>query len=97
MIRKKENRPEAPDHVRSKTRNQHWIDFLRSTTVPPEVWNRLGTKLLSKLRPGDDLSVGINFSVSISSQFAQNMEKDLQQILDELGLGDRVRVEKIPR
>ena len=48
VIRKKENRPEAADHVRSKTRNQHWIDFLRSTTVPPEVWNRLGTKLLSK-------------------------------------------------
>ena len=26
MIRKKENRQEAADHVRSKTRNQHWID-----------------------------------------------------------------------
>ena len=24
---------EAADHVRSKTRNQHWIDFLRSTSV----------------------------------------------------------------
>ena len=63
-------------------------------TVPPEVWNRLGNKILSKLRSGNDLSVGIDFSVSISSQFAQNMEKDLQQILDELGLRDRVRVEK---
>ena len=31
MIRKKENRPEAADHGGSKTRNQHWIDFLRST------------------------------------------------------------------
>ena len=31
VIRKKEDRPEAADHVRSKTRNQHWIDFLRST------------------------------------------------------------------
>ena len=33
VIRKKENRPEAADHIRSKTRNQHWIDFLRSTGV----------------------------------------------------------------
>ena len=49
---------------------------------------------MSKLRSGNDLSVGIDFSVSISSQFAQNMEKDLQQILDELGLRDRVRVER---
>ena len=31
VIRKKENRPEAADHVKSKTRNQRWIDFLRST------------------------------------------------------------------
>ena len=65
-----------------------------SGTVPPEVWNRLGTKMLPKLRSGDDLSVGVEFSVSVSSQFAQNMETDLQQILNDLGLGDRVRVER---
>ena len=50
--------------------------------------------MLPKLRSGDDLSVGIEFSVSVSSQFAQNMETDLHQILDDLGLGDQVRVER---
>ena len=34
MIRKKEDRLEAADHSRSKTRNQRWIDFLQSTTPP---------------------------------------------------------------
>ena len=63
-------------------------------TVPPEVWNRLGTKVLPKLRSGDDLSVGIDFSVSIGSAFAKNMEADLQQILEDLGLGDQVRVRR---
>ena len=63
-------------------------------TVSPEVWNRLGTKLLPKLRSGDDLGVGVKFSVSVSSQIARNMEKDLQQILGDLKLGDRVRVER---
>ena len=58
-------------------------------TVPPEVWNRLGTKVLPKLRSGDDLNVGIKFSVSVGSQFAQNMAMELKQILDDLGLGDR--------
>ena len=62
-------------------------------TVPPEVWNRLGTRLLPKLRSGDDLSVGIELSVSVDSQFAQNLRTELKQILDDLNLGDRVHVE----
>ena len=62
-------------------------------TVPPEVWNRLGTRLLPKLRSGDDLSVGIELSVSVDSQFAQNLGMELKHILDDLNLGDRVRVE----
>ncbi len=63
-------------------------------TVPPEVWNRLGTKVLPKLRSGENLSVGIEFSVSVDSQFAQNMETDLRQILNDLGLAGRVRIER---
>lgn len=63
-------------------------------TVPPEVWNRLGTKVLPKLRTGDELSVGIDLSVSVSSQLANNLETDLQQILHDLRLGDRVRLER---
>ena len=65
-------------------------------TVPSEVWNRLGTKLLPKLRSGDDVTVGVEFSVSVSSQFAQNMETELQQILQDLGLEGRVRIERRP-
>ena len=63
-------------------------------TVPSEVWNRLGTKILPKLRSLDDLSVGIEFSVSVGSAFAQKTEMELRQILDDLGLADRVRVER---
>ena len=61
-------------------------------TVPPEVWNRLGTRLLPKLRSGDDLSVGIKFSVSIEAGRAQGFQLELQQALDDLGLTDQVRV-----
>ena len=69
--------------------------ILRLTgTVPPELWNRLGTRVLPKLRSGDDLSAGIEFSVSVNSQFARNMEAELQQILDELGLSNTIRVQR---
>ena len=48
VIRKKEDRQEAADHSRSKTRNQRWIDFLRSTRV--EFWHRTGSRARSGSR-----------------------------------------------
>jgi hypothetical protein len=63
--------------------------------VPPEIWNRLGTKILPKLRSGDGLRVGIEFSVSVETAVASNMEKEIQLILKELGLDQRVRVERV--
>ena len=61
--------------------------------IPPEVWNRLGTKVLPKLRSGSKLKIGIEFSVTVESGVAQSFQTDLKQILDDLGLADRVRVE----
>ena len=62
-------------------------------TVPPEVWNRLGTKILPKLRSGTDLRVGLDFSVGVKAEAAGSLMAELRQILDELGLAGQVRVE----
>jgi hypothetical protein len=62
-------------------------------TVPPEVWNRLGTKILPKLRSGSDLKVGVDFSVTLKADSAPNGVAELQQILQELGLTSTVRSE----
>jgi hypothetical protein len=61
-------------------------------TVPAEVWNRLGTKILPKLRSGVDLKVGVEFSVTVSAASAENLTQEVQQIIQELGLGDSVVV-----
>lgn len=61
--------------------------------VPPEVWNRLGTKILPKLRSGADLRIGVDFSVTVRADAAAHLMADLRQVLEELGLADRVRVE----
>ncbi|MCY3783979.1 MAG: DUF499 domain-containing protein [Chloroflexi bacterium] len=65
-----------------------------SGPVPPETWNRLGTKLIPKLRAGDDLVVTVDFSVTVGSAHAQNMETELTQILSDLGLQDQVRMQR---
>ncbi|MGH9333101.1 MAG: DUF499 domain-containing protein, partial [Vicinamibacteria bacterium] len=54
--------------------------------VPPEVWNRMGTRILPKLRSGSDLRVGVDFSVTVPTTTAEALISELEQILGELGL-----------
>jgi hypothetical protein len=61
--------------------------------VPPEVWNRLGTKILPKLRSGSELKIGLEFTVTVRADVAAGFTTELRQILQELGLGDAVRIE----
>ena len=63
-------------------------------TVPPELWNRLGTKVLPKLRSAEDLSVSVEFSVSVDAGQSQGFQLELQQALDDLKLTDQVHVER---
>lgn len=60
-------------------------------TVPPEVWNRLGTKILPKLRSGADLKVGVDFSVTVNAAVAEGIASELRQIVQELGLTATVK------
>jgi hypothetical protein len=63
-------------------------------SIPPELWNRLGTKLLPKLRSGGaELEVSVGFSAKVRSDLAFGLTAELRQILDELGLADKVKVE----
>ena len=62
-------------------------------TVPREVWNRLGRTILPKLSSGDDLSVGIEFSVNVDAGRAQSLQLELRQALDDLGLREQVSVD----
>jgi hypothetical protein len=64
-----------------------------SGSVPPEVWNRLGTKILPKLRSGSELKIGLEFAVTVSADAANGLATELRQILQELGLAEAVKVE----
>ena len=82
-----ESTTEPPAAVQAST--------LRITgTVPPEVWNRLGVKFLSKLRSGEDLTVGVNFTVKFPPDTLQTVEADLRQVLADLGLAAQVTIER---
>ena len=63
-----------------------------SGDVPPEVWNRLGRTLLPKLRSGAELKLGVRFSATVEGDRADGLVADLKQILDDLGLSERVDI-----
>jgi hypothetical protein len=62
-------------------------------TVPPEIWNRLGTKIIPKLKSGSNLNIEVDFSVNVNAESARSIESDLRQILEDLGLSGKIKIE----
>jgi hypothetical protein len=84
-----EQRPEPKQEPASQS-----VTLNLRGSIPPEIWNRLGTKLIPKLRSGSELTAQVNFSVAIDGKAVANFESDLRQILEDLGLSDKIRVER---
>lgn len=61
--------------------------------VPPEMWNRLGVKLLPRLKSASELEITVDVSATVDADEARRLEGDLRQALDDLGLGDQWRIE----
>jgi hypothetical protein len=62
-------------------------------TIPPEVWNRLGTKLIPKLKAGVNLKLGLSFALELEGAEAQQVISDLKQAIEDLGLAAVLKVE----
>lgn len=61
--------------------------------MPPEIWNRLETKILPKLRSGSGLKIEINFTIIVEGWDVANFRNEIKQILDDLGLSESVKIE----
>lgn len=64
-----------------------------SGTVPAEQWNRMGTKILPKLRSGKDLRIDVSFSIDVDTKAVGEMQSDLGQVFEDLGLGSAIRID----
>lgn len=63
-----------------------------SGPIPPEVWNKLGIKLIPKLKSGTGLVVNVDFTVTLKADVASSLEADVRQILEDLGLTGMVTI-----
>lgn len=63
-------------------------------TVPPEVWNRLGTKLIPKLRTLKALQSRVEFTCEVEAGDPAAVVAELRAVVDDLGLRDTLRIEE---
>ncbi len=90
----KEPQPEPPDKEPGpQPKPEQFVTLRVVGDIPPEVWNRLGTKVLPKLKAGTDLKVGVTFAASFVPEAAAALKTDLDQIISELGLSAKLKVE----
>lgn len=61
--------------------------------VPPETWNRLGTKLIPKLRASPDLKVQVGFTLTVNADTSKTLIAEIKQILEDLGVADKVAID----
>lgn len=62
-------------------------------SIPPEIWNRVGNKLLPKLRGGASLDISLGFDVEVDAAGFNHLLAEIRQILADLALSDRIQVE----
>ena len=61
--------------------------------IPPELWNKVGIRLIPKLRSNAQPTLGVNFVLEIESGQAANVVREIQQALADLELAGKIKLE----
>jgi hypothetical protein len=63
-------------------------------SIPPEQWNRLGTRLIPKMRAAGAMTATIRLEGEVDPARANAISTELQQVVEEIGLSASIRVER---
>jgi hypothetical protein len=87
--------PFAPPVQPTGTVTEQTVRLSLRGAIPPEQWNKLGTRLIPKLRTsGQELSLNLDASLTVRSSELGRIEAELRQALQDLGLEGSVQIEK---
>ena len=84
--------PPGPDKPRPEPESEKATIHLRGT-VPLESWNMVGTRILPRLRSGEEMNLAVDLSVQVNSSDLQRLEAELRQALEDLKLEGQVKIE----
>jgi hypothetical protein len=76
----------APDQPAMKT-------VSLTGNIPSEIWNRLGTKIIPKLKSVGEMEIGLEFKATVTADKVANLQNELRQILDDLGMTGKIRID----
>ena len=62
-------------------------------TVPPEIWNMMGVRIVTKLQAGTGLNLAVDLSVEVDSETLPSLKADILQALADLKVDDQVSIE----
>jgi hypothetical protein len=62
--------------------------------IPPDSWNLIGTKVIPKIRIGNNIQINVAISFSVDNKLAQSTVSELEQAIDDIGLSGDLKVEK---
>jgi hypothetical protein len=88
----------GPDHPSPEPGSPPEHTFISvAGNIPPEQWNRLGTRLIPKMRAAGSITATIRLEGEVDPGRAAALSAELQQVIDEIGLSASMRVESGPR
>jgi hypothetical protein len=61
--------------------------------VPPELWNKVGIRLIPKLRSNAQPILGVNFSLEVDAGQSANALREIRQALVDLELTGKISIE----
>jgi hypothetical protein len=85
--------PPSPEPGSEPAHGKQMKTLRISGDVPPELWNRLGVKILPKLKSGTELRIGVDFSITVDAVTAQRLTAELKQILEDLDLASMLKID----
>jgi len=62
-------------------------------SIPAELWNRFGTRILPKMRSGQGLKITVDLTATFEGLGSDDLKSELRQVLKDLGLDGSFTIE----
>ncbi|MDD5092564.1 MAG: DUF499 domain-containing protein, partial [Candidatus Wallbacteria bacterium] len=69
-------------------------EFKIHGSIPPELWNRVGTRIIPKLRTATESTTFLEFSATLEGKNQiEAFERDIKQMIEDLNLAGKLKIE----